>query len=243
MTRHAARRDAAVALAAIAITAAVAVAGCGGKPADPQAAAVAARFKGIPQHGVSLGNPTAPVALAEFADLKCPYCKKFSDNILPTLVNRYIRTGKLRIEFRNVAILDRLTPLPESTNAAKMAGAMTLQSKLWNFADLFYMNQRDETKPYVTDDFLRALAERVPGTDVNKAMIDRENPLANNFMVDATQRFAAIGSPGTPTFEVEKHGETPVRIATPSLTDPNAWMPVIEQMLQPSATAAALPPR
>lgn len=203
-----------------------------GERPDRQAEQVTKNLKGVPQSGITLGDPHAKVTLIEFADLKCPYCKQFSDNILPTLIRRYVRTGKLRMQLRVVAILDHFTPTQESSAAAAVASAMTLQNKLWNFAGLFYLNQQDELQPYVTDDFLRGLVRRVPGANETRAMADRKNPLARNFIIDGARRFSAIGLPGTPTFIVEREGRKPTKLAIPGLTDPDAWVPVIEQLLR-----------
>ena len=39
------------------------------------------RFKGIPQSGVTLGEPNAPATIVEFADLKCPFCAEFAPKV------------------------------------------------------------------------------------------------------------------------------------------------------------------
>src|SRR4051812_16345162 len=57
-------------------------------------------LRGIPQKGMSLGDPNAPLVLVEFADLQCPYCKQFAATSWPNIVQRYVRTGKVRMELR-----------------------------------------------------------------------------------------------------------------------------------------------
>src|SRR4051794_28676306 len=67
---------AAAAAAVVAIAIAVSSGGSSAHTLKPGqapagAAEVAARFRGIPEHGLALGSPKAPVTLVEYADLKC----------------------------------------------------------------------------------------------------------------------------------------------------------------------------
>src|SRR5262245_18505735 len=62
-------------------------------------------LRGIPQEGLRLGNPKAPILLVEFADLQCPYCKQFAATSWPDIVQRYVRTGKVRMELRLINVL------------------------------------------------------------------------------------------------------------------------------------------
>src|SRR5947207_606368 len=107
------------------------------------------QFKGIPQSGRVLGRSDAPVTMVEFADLQCPFCAQYAQDALPTVVSRYIRAGKLKLELRLIAIIG-----PDSGKARRMAAAAQRQNRLWNFAELFYRNQGEENSGYVTDPFL-----------------------------------------------------------------------------------------
>ena len=62
---------------------------------------------GIPQNGIYLGNANAPVRLVEFADLQCPFCREYTLQTLPQLVQDYVRSGKVRMEFRDLAFLGK----------------------------------------------------------------------------------------------------------------------------------------
>ena len=66
-----------------------------------------------------LGNADAPVTIIEYASATCGYCAKFHETILPTLKEKYIDTGKVKLDYRdfpldgvalNVAMLLRCLP-------------------------------------------------------------------------------------------------------------------------------------
>jgi len=170
------------------------------------AAQVNARFQGIPQHNLTLGNPNAPVTFVEFADLKCPVCREYSVSAFPTLVSRYIRTGKVKMVLELQHFVGDQNG--DSERAARVALAAAQQNKLWQFADLFYLNQRDETQTYASDPFLRQIASGVNGLDVNKAFAARNQPTITQELQQASTEFNTAGFRGTPSFAVGKKGGT-----------------------------------
>ena len=115
-------------------------------------------YDGIPQDGATLGNPNAPATMVEFLDLQCPFCAEYTRDALPTIVKRYVRSGQLKLELRPVAILG-----PDSATAAAAAAAAAQSNRIWQFSDLFYLNQGRENSGYVDDAFLRRIAR---GADV-----------------------------------------------------------------------------
>src|SRR5689334_16398640 len=137
----------AAALAAIVVVVAVIAGGSGSNGTSPpgkgQAATGMAQtnalFAGVPQSGTTLGNPKAPASLVVFADLQCPFCRQYDLNAVPTVVQRYVRTGKLRLELREIALIG-----PDSLKGAAWAQAAAQQNRLYQFADLFYRNQGTE---------------------------------------------------------------------------------------------------
>ena len=119
------------------------------------------RFEGIPQVGDSLGSPRAPYTLFEFADLQCPFCARFDRDVLPVVINDFVRPGRLRIEFHPIVIIG-----PQSAPAGAAAIAAAAQNRVWQFADLFYRNQQPENSGYVTPRFIERIASGVPGLAV-----------------------------------------------------------------------------
>jgi protein-disulfide isomerase len=157
-------------------------------------------LNGIPQSGVTLGDPKAPVTLTEFADLQCPFCKAYTIDQFPGIVAKYVRTGKVKMVFKNYAFIG-----PDSLTAARAAEAAGNQNKLWNFVDVFYNNQGTENTDYVTDAFLTKVANGA-GVDPTKMLADRADPKVDTAIAKAQQDAQQAGVNSTPTFVVQKAG-------------------------------------
>jgi protein-disulfide isomerase len=154
-----------------------------------------AMLRGIPQNGTSLGDPKAPVVLTEFADLQCPFCAEYATGVLPQIIERYVRTGKLRLELRLRRFLGA-----DSDVAGRAAEAAATRDRMWNFVDLFYRNQGTENTGYVTDAFLTRIARGagVPPSLVVKSATKGaalERPLQQ-----AEAEAQAAGQTATPAF-------------------------------------------
>jgi protein-disulfide isomerase len=190
------------ALAAVVVVAAIAISSGGAKGPQKKAgekvagqSLVAEEFDGIPQNNAVLGDPKAPHTLVEYGDLVCPACKAYSDDVIPAIVQKYVRTGKLRMEFKAFAFVR-----PWSDPAARYAWAAGEQDKLWNFSKLWYLNQGDETKNYVSDAFARRIAGGVPGLDADKLMADSKSAKVKAEVQNTAQEFQTYGFNATPSF-------------------------------------------
>jgi protein-disulfide isomerase len=120
-------------------------------------------YSGIPQDGTTLGNKDAPVTLYLYEDFQCPFCGRFSREIFPNLVDDYVRDGQVKLVSETLAFLG-----PDSVTAARAALAAGEQNRYWPYSTLLFEKQGQENSGYVTDDFLRGLAEDTPGLDVGK---------------------------------------------------------------------------
>ncbi len=182
-----------------------------GRPAG--AAATTALFAGIPQNGVAVGNPKAPVTLTEFGDLQCPFCAQFATSTLPDLVTRYVRTGKVRIVFRNLQFIG-----DDSRTAAQAASGAAQQNKLWQFVDLFYKNQGEENTGYVTDAFLRKIASGVPGLNADEAISGGNAATTKRLLATAEAEARSFNVTSTPSFLIARTGGTPRKLEVPTLS-------------------------
>ena len=215
--------------AALVVLACAACVGCGESSGDKAAplrgeAGVAKRFDGIPQKGAFLGDPDAPFTLVEFADLQCPYCARFDREFLPDVLDRMVRTGRIRIELRPVAFLGS-----DSSPAAAATVAAGFQNRMWQFADLFYRNQGPENSGYVTPAFLGALA-RAAELDFDRWQ-DESNSERLVAILDRNARAAHTARiTGTPGFRVGRTGGVLVPFAE-GPTAPIDFVPKLRRTL------------
>jgi len=180
-----------------------------GKPV-PGAPQTLALFAGIPQRGPALGSEGAPFTLVEFGDLQCPACAQFATDALPTVVARYVRSGRVRLIFRALDFIGA-----DSRRAAEMAAALSAQDRLWQFVELAYRNQGLENSSYVTDTYLRALASAIPGVDVARALAARESPAVRAQLQAARGLAERLHIAGTPAFLLSRSG-APARRLQPA---------------------------
>lgn len=205
--------------AALVVAVAIATAGSGGRATAASGAPVAnaayssALLAGISQHGLVLGNPTAPVRIVEFADLQCPYCDEFATQALPQLITQYVRPGKVSIEFQNLSFIG-----PGSVLAARAAAGAEEQNKLWNFVDLMYYNQGEENSGYVTSTYLHRLLATVPGLKVAAAERASETAQAGAELTAANETAMANGVDSTPSFLLGRAGRRLASFQAASLT-------------------------
>jgi protein-disulfide isomerase len=181
-------------------------------------------LKGIPQQGTTLGNPGAPVTLLEFADLQCPFCREASNNSLPPLVDKYVRPGKLRIEFRNFAILG-----PDSEKAARALEGAADQGRAWQFIDLWYLNQGEENSGYVNDDFIGKIA-RGAGLDSKKVVAASNDMSGGQTVATANTEAQKFGIQSTPSYLIARTGQTPTQLQIADPNDPTLFGQAIDKL-------------
>jgi protein-disulfide isomerase len=185
---------------------------------------------GIPQSGNVLGSPTAPVTLQYFGDLECPICKQFTLGSLPSVIPKWVRTGKLKIEYNS---LETATREPEVFKTQQVAAyAAGKQDKAWYFIETFYHEQGEEDSGYVTEKYLQGIASQVPGLNLAQWTSDRGDPeLANRVATDA-QAANNNGFTGTPSFLVGKTGGAMSKLEYSSPSNPSFINEAVEKLLK-----------
>jgi len=155
-------------------------------------------LQGIPQSGSVLGSPSAKVMLIEYADPQCPACRLYTETIFPTVVNQYVRPGKVATEFRGFPFIG-----DDSVKGYQYLLAAGEQDKLWNLAEAFYRNQGAENSGWLTEDLVRRLAAKIPGLDIDRLVSDAQRPDIVEQASGAAAKASAAGVRGTPTLLVK----------------------------------------
>jgi protein-disulfide isomerase len=216
-----------VAAVAVVLAAAAVLVSKGGSESTPKATPgqTASLFAGIQQRGMELGSPDAPVTLVEYADLQCPYCRDYAVGALPEIVNKYVRTGKVRLEYKPLAILG-----PQSVAAARMANAAASQNHMWDFIDRFYSEQGQENTGYVTDAFLRKIGSEVKGFDIERAFTEAQSQDALGTLAASHTEAEKLGIDSTPSFTIGRTGHK-LRVLDVTSLSPSFFSSVIQREL------------
>ncbi|GAB4587364.1 DsbA family protein [Nocardia sp. IFM 10818] len=170
------------------------------------------------------GAVNAPVVMIEFSDFQCPYCKQFAQHTEPQLVQKYLDSGQLRIEWRNAAFFGA-----ESELAARAAWAAGQQGKFWEMHDLLFANSpaKKNTGAY-TDDSVTEWAGQAGVADLAKFRADLNSDAAKAALSADVNEAIGIGVNSTPAFLINGR---PVLGARPV----EQMMAVIEAGLQDKA--------
>src|SRR5262249_13220452 len=87
----------------------------------------------------AMGDPNARIAIVEFGDYQCPFCGQHANQVLPQILENYVKTGKVRYFFKD-------TPVeaihPRALKAAEAALCAGEQGKYWEMHDHLFKNQQ-----------------------------------------------------------------------------------------------------
>lgn len=138
-----------------------------------------------------LGNPEAPVTIVEFYDFQCGYCKLFAQETLPKLIDKYVKSGKVKLVFKDFATISE-----DSKSAAMAANCAYKQNKFLEFHDGLY-SLKDENKS-LSKENLFSLAQRL---DLNIIKFNDCIGLSKNkdIVEQNTKQGKLSGVTGTPT--------------------------------------------
>jgi protein-disulfide isomerase len=215
--------------AVVIVVAAIAISSGGGgsatapKPTSATARAAAATVSkllaGIPQQGNTLGSPSAKVTVTEYGDLVCPVCKEFALGSENQLISTDVRSGKVKLVYKALETASQ-TANNSMFVPTQMAALAAGNQKLgWNYIELFYHEQGDETTSYVTTAYLQGLAGQIPGLKYSQWNSDRTAPTLSSQVTADEAAAQAAGFDSTPTIVVKG----PKSQAQPIVGNPSSY--------------------
>lgn len=132
------------------------------------------------------GNPEGDVAVVEFFDYRCPYCKR----VAPDVERLVDQDPNVRVVYKEWPILG-----PESTFAARAALAAREQDQYLPF------HERIMALDEVTERTVMAVARDL-GLDLDRLREDMAAPATEAHIRETAQLAEALGISGTPAFVI-----------------------------------------
>ncbi|HEC93913.1 MAG TPA: hypothetical protein ENI56_00885 [Candidatus Kaiserbacteria bacterium] len=164
-----------------------------------------------------IGNKNAPAVLIEWFDYQCPFCKLFETNTMPELYTNYVKTGKLKIVFKDFAFLG-----PDSQTAAMFARAVwaTYPDKFYQWYRAMYSAQDGENTGFGDLPSIIKMTKKIPGIDTDKIVtVMNKNKTAFKAQVAADRSEGQkMGVNGTPSMIIGTHlivGAQPYSVFSP----------------------------
>lgn len=146
---------------------------------------------------MALGAIDAPVVMIEFADYRCKYCMQFAKTTFPQIIQEYVDSGLLRVEWRDFAIFGE-----QSTRAAIAARAAAQQDLFWEFQQALTDLAPEGGIAELSDDVLLALAAHIGVPNLERFADDFSSAELAQAVTADVEYGRMLGISGTPTFVV-----------------------------------------
>lgn len=172
-------------------------------------------------YNVVIGDSSAPDTVKVYEDFQCPICAYFEKTAGDQL-RAGIADGRVKVDFRMVAFLDRASTTNYSSralNAAMAVLSMAGPDAFLQFHTIAFRNQPAEGSAGVPDSTLIDWAVQA-GADKDKVTPLINDNVYHQWVVNATDQMSKDGVTGTPTIFIngENQGNNP-QAATQAVLD------------------------
>ncbi len=143
-----------------------------------------------------MGNPNALITILEWGDYQCTFCYKFHQNTLDVIKEDFIKTGKVKLVFKDYPLNG-----PDSILAAEASYCAKDQEKYWQYHDELYKNWAGEKTGWVTRESLNEFATTINLnlTEFNECLNEGKYQKKVNALYEFGKE---IGIDATPSFLV-----------------------------------------
>ena len=143
-----------------------------------------------------MGDSNAPITILEWGDYQCTFCYKFYHNTLDGINDDYIKTGKVKLVFKDFPLNGS-----DSLLAAEAAYCAEDQEKYWQYHDELYKNWGGERTGWITRESLDRFAVTV-NLDLEEFNTCLNEHKYQNRVITLYEFGKEIGIDATPSFLV-----------------------------------------
>ena len=175
-------------------------------------------------YGFVVGKADAPASMVVYEDFQCSICKNFEDTDGAMMATK-ITAGTLKVEYRPIAILDRLSSTDYSSRASNASACVrnATDTQTWKaYHDLLFQHQPAENSSGLTDEQLTTYATQAGATAPTVGTCISSDTY-KNWVSSATDASNKAGVTGTPT--VLLNGKS---VDTSQLNDVTAFTKLID---------------
>ncbi len=151
---------------------------------------------GAQNQSIVVGRPQAPVTVVVYEDFQCPACKQFEEQSAEYLKS-LVDDGKVRVEYRPIAFLDKASTTAYSSRALNATGCVIDRSpaSFQKFHDLLFGAQPAEGSAGLPDSRLVSLAREAGAGDVDRCVKDRAFSAWTKGVTDQSSKDKVVGTP------------------------------------------------
>ena len=111
------------------------------------------------------GEPNAPITMYEYSDYQCPFCARYFVQTEPAINENYVRTGKVRVVFRDFPIQE-LHPNAPAAHRASLCVAEQGADLYWAMHNKLFQTQTEWSNSTDPQPVFARLAEEA-GADMD----------------------------------------------------------------------------
>jgi len=153
--------------------------------------------------GTVRGSRTAKLAIVVFSDFECPFCREFSEEVLPSLVARYVDAGRALLVFKQYPLV-RIHP--DAQRMAELTACAAQQGKFWIAHDFVFRRNQGlaDMNARILADGIKADESRLEGC---------MHSLGPTLVAKDVQLGRTVGVRGTPTVFMGEAAPNIVRVS------------------------------
>lgn len=148
----------------------------------------------------ALGSADAPVVMVVFSDYRCPFCARYSTVTEPEILDMFVESGQVRIEWRDFPIFGEASLL-----AARAGRAAAEQGLFWEFNRAVFAGAPESGHHDLTPERLLMFARQVGVPDLARFEQDMTSGRFDPDIAADAMQGQALNMTGTPSFVIDGH--------------------------------------